>query len=141
MRLGLAIAIFLFLAWPANACSHSDPNFLSVSSWTIQPIDDKTNRITLTLATSSEKPIRMIEAQLSFYDALGGYIDSMLIDRDISIARNKPYVQSGVWEFQFARLLNLKHDEVRIEICTRTVLYDDGSKQFFGARFKLTIIK
>ncbi|WP_143748652.1 hypothetical protein [Mesorhizobium sophorae] len=46
------------------------------------------NRITLTLATSSEKPIRMIEAQLSFYDALGGYIDSMLVDRDITIARD-----------------------------------------------------
>lgn len=129
MRLVASCLLFASLSSHAMACSNE---LLAVTDWSIKPIDSDTNELTWTVKSASGKPIRMIDAQLGFRDALGGHIASLAIDRDAQIPAGGTYSGDGKWgPYTFERLLNLKREEVTAFTCVRSVLYDDGTKEEF----------
>lgn len=105
---------------------------LKLVSWEIKPIDARTNRLTTTFQSVASKAIRMVDGQASFSDALGGHIAAFAITRDVSVKPGEQFTQKGTWgPYTFERLLNLKHDEVSVEVCVSAVLYEDGTKEEF----------
>lgn len=115
---------------PAFAACKAD--LVSVDDWSIRAVDYQTNELKLTIKSHAAKPIRMIDAQYGFRDALGGRIASAAIDRDTQIAAGGTANLQGLWgPYTFERLLKLKHDEVTAYACVRGVLYEDGTKEEF----------
>lgn len=101
---------------------------LKLEDWSAKP-DGAGTRITLRLALRGDKPVRMVDGKVSFYDALDGSVGSYPIDRDAHIAPGKPYEQKDF--YTKGRLENLKHEEVTSKVCVYAVLYEDGTKETF----------
>jgi hypothetical protein len=130
MREAVVLMLIFLAAGPAHAACNGD--LLSVKEWSIKPIDADTNELTVTLASGSDKPIRMIDGQFGFRDALGGHVASAAIDRDAAIPAGGDYTQTGTWgPYTFERLLKLKSEEVEAFACVKSVLYEDGTKEVF----------
>lgn len=131
MRSTFALAIcFASAAGPSWGACNSD--LLTVTDWSIRKIDAGTNELVVTLKSEAEKPIRMIDGQYGFRDALGGRIASAAIERDASLPPSGETTITGLWgPFTFERLLTLKKEEVEPYTCVRAVLYDDGTKEEF----------
>ena len=122
--------VLLFGATRAFACN---TDMLSVTDWSIKPLDSETNELNWTVKSSASKPIRLIDGSVGFKDALGGSIASQAIDRDAHIPANGTYSESGRWgQFTFERLLKLRREDVTPFTCVRAVVYDDGSKEQFN---------
>lgn len=130
MRKSVVLMLIVLGAVPAHAACNGD--LLKVKEWSIKPIDPSTNELTVTLASGSDKPIRMIDGQFGFRDALGGHVASAAIDRDATISVGGDYTQTGTWgPYTFERLLKLKSEEVEAFTCVNSVLYEDGTKEAF----------
>jgi len=134
MRILIGVAS-LFLgatgAYAAPSCQGS-LDLLQVSDWSISPIDEDTNSLSVTLSNSGDNAIRMIDGSVAFQDALGGHIASYSIDRDAQIEAHGSFEETGRWgPYTFERLLKLKADEVEAYACVRAVLFADGSKEEF----------
>ncbi len=122
------------IAMPAYA-GPCNRDMLSVAAWSIEPIDAETNWLKTEIKSTSDKPIRMIDAMVSFQDALGGSIASFEMNRDASIPAGGAVEETGRWgRYTFERLLNLRHDEVTTSICVKAVVYEDGTIERFDAQ-------
>lgn len=130
MRLTIAIFGCALIAGPAySACNNE---LLVVEDWSIKAIDAETNELSYTIRSTSDKPIRMIDAQLGFKDALGASIGPLAIDRDAAIPAKGAFSDRGLWgPFTFERLLKLKKEETTPYTCVRSILYEDGTKEEF----------
>lgn len=88
--------------------------------------------ITITYRNIGDKPIKMIDASVWFWDVLGKNIGGVELNRDIKIAVGA----EGIEKFRvpsagFERLTNLDALDVEGLICTEAALFDDGTKQQF----------
>lgn len=128
-KLSMIILLALGSSPAFAACNNT---LLKVEEWSITALDANTNELTVTITTESSKPIRMIDGQFGFRDALGGNVASAAIDRDATIQAGQTYTQVNQWgPFTFERLLKLKKEEVEAFTCVRAVLYEDGTKETF----------
>jgi hypothetical protein len=118
------------MAGPASAACNAD--MLTMTSWSIKPIDAQGNELKVTLNYTGTRAVKMIDASFGFRDALGGHIASAAIDRDAKIGAGAAYVQTGLWgPYTFERLLKLDHADVQPFTCVKSVLYADGQKEEF----------
>ena len=135
MRILLMLAAVFSLsidAMAANNCNRGTDEVLSVKEWSIEPIDNRTNLLTVTYSSTLPKPVRMIDASAGFIDALGGEIGRFTLERDVTLSVGREHTETGRWGlFTFERLLTLRHEEVQTFVCTRSVLYSDGTKEEF----------
>lgn len=132
--LPLVGAALAALASPSTAaeCYRASPEAITVTDWTIDPVDATTNTLTVTFRSNLDRSIRMIDGMIYFTDALGQDIGPMTMDRDLTIDPGETYTQDGLWgPYTFERLLVLRHDEVQATACVSAVLYDDGTKETF----------
>ena len=135
MRIVLA-ALLALVSLPALAdekCGRQgSSDALQLTVWTIEPVDERTNRMTETLVLNLDKPIRMIDGSIIYRDVLGASIGSKAIDRDMKLAPRAEYVQEGDWgQFTFERILGMERQDVVAFACTKAVVYDDGTSQEF----------
>jgi len=109
-----------------------ETGLLSVSSWSIEPIDSTYNRLTVAVQSHASKAIRMIDASVYFRDALGGQIGPYGMSRDVNISPGGTFTETNRWgPYTFERLLSLRHEEVTPCVRVRAVLYEDGTKEQF----------
>lgn len=130
----MAVATFAAIsgASAAGECHKGSPGVVNIIDWSIEPIDDTINYLTVTFESALPKHIRMIDATAGFTDALGGAAGWFALERDAEFSEIGQYTETGRWgPSTFERLLDLKHDEVATFVCVRSVLYEDGSKQEF----------
>ncbi|RVI99858.1 hypothetical protein [Sinorhizobium medicae] len=131
MRLIASFVLCVALAG-GQAFAACNAELLSIDDWSIRPVDDTTNELKVTIKSHAQKPIRMLDAQYGFRDALGGHIAAAAIDRDLKIAAGGSATMKGFWGlYTFERLLKLKREEVTPNSCVRAVLYEDGTKEEF----------
>ena len=135
--------VFLMIACtaPAHAeCARGQsPDVLAVTDWSVDVGPDRFGMITsktdITVSNTTEKSIRMVDGQVSFYDALGGYISTVNIERDLRIdAGGEASWQAEYGGTHLDRIPNLVRDEIAVEACVRAVLFDDGSKADFATQ-------
>lgn len=131
--LGLVCLAFSSGTAAAQAPCSVGGDILQVADWSIEPIDDSTNSLSVTLKNTGTNNIRMVDGSVGFVDALGGQIASYKIDRDASIGAGEEYSHTGRWgPFTFERLLKLRPEEIGTWVCVRSVLYEDGTIERFN---------
>lgn len=121
----------------AAECSAGVDTVLGLKEWSAKMVDGALGRpeplVTITYKNLSDHPIKMIDASLSFSDALGERISSVALGRDIKIAagaeKSEKFLMSG--SIGFERLTKLDKSDAEGTICTKAVMYDDGTKQQF----------
>lgn len=125
-----AVFVCLFMAaLPAWACSE---NVLTLNKWTVEQSSDVTFRLVMQLAPAFRAPVRMVDAQVYFSDRLGGQIGGAILDRDTKID-GAPFIEEIEFGtgLRIARLLDVDPADVVTRVCTKAVIYGDGSKQTF----------
>lgn len=130
--IGVIAAMAVSTASIASECGHGSDSLLQVDDWSIEAVDQANNRLTVSLLSTAEQPIRMIDASVGFYDALGGPIASYALDRDAAIDPGDVFTESRVWgPHTFERLLDLRPEDATAVVCVRSVLYSDGTRGDF----------
>lgn len=125
-----ALFVCLFMAAvPALACSE---DVLTLNKWTVKRSSDVTFRLKMELIPAFRAPVRMVDAQVYFSDRLGGQIGGAILDRDTKIddALFTEVIEFGTG-LRVARLLDVDPADVVTRVCTKAVIYDDGTKQTF----------
>lgn len=116
----------------ASECpSGGDPSLLKVLSWEAHDEGDRVTTVVYTYENTSPKQIDMVKASLWFTDALGGQIGpGLVVDPDPKVAAGgKAEADWRGWGLE--RLLKVDKKNVAAQICVKSVLYDDGSKDDF----------
>lgn len=140
----LLVVLLMLLAAPAMAddtiCSDEQRNALTLAHWWIHISLDDQISIGLILETPESNEIVMIDADITFSDALSRYIGTpnLLLPPDIDpeahpSERNGYILQSTMLEGNpdFSRLIDLNENLVTATLCTRAVLFQDGTKMEF----------
>ncbi len=129
-RILLGLALALIGASPALSACNDD--LLTISNWSIKPIDSHMNELSFTLRSSAEKGIRMLDAQVRFTDRLGATIGPLTIQRDVAIPASGSFTGTRVWgPFTIERLLDVNAEDITAHTCVHAVVYDDGSTDVF----------
>lgn len=131
MKISVLVLLSLAFAYPASATCNKD--ILSITAWSIKPVNTQTNELTVTMTYNGAKPSKMIDATFGFTDALGGRIAAAAVNRDLKVEPGESFTQVGKWGANtFERLLTLERDDVQAETCVRSILLRDGSKETFN---------
>lgn len=106
----------------------SRSDLVHVEDWKITPLNSESNSLSIVLSNSFKKPIRMIDASLTFKDKLGESIGTLGLKRDININPNEQFRQINTWGLNtFERLLELQKRDVETFVCVKSVIYEDGT--------------
>lgn len=122
--------ILMLMCGTAQACND---DLIQVQDWSIQSFDDKDNELSLKFASAGVKPIRMIDASAVFEDSLGEIILAFSLDRDADIQPGKSLTTTRTLfpNEKYDRLPKLNKEDVKAYVCTRGVVYEDGTKESF----------
>ncbi|MGN7749723.1 hypothetical protein [Sinorhizobium meliloti] len=123
--------VLCFVLTGGQAFAACNADLLSVEEWSVRRLDDQNMEVQVVVKSAAQKPIRMLDADFGFRDALGGHVAADAFDRDIDIPAGGSVRAVTKWPTTFERLLKLKHEEVAAYACVRGVLYDDGTKEEF----------
>lgn len=115
---------------------------LSVRSWEVARVgdllalpgisEDWRVKLTVEVQFNGDRPVRMIDGIVSFSDALGAPISSLVVDRDVRLSPGDLRPHTGTYRTQeFGRLLLLDRADVIVSTCVRGVIYADGTKEEF----------
>ncbi len=122
------------VAAPAGAqeCPWGSPEPVQVTEWrSTEPTSQGVAFIYFSYRNETDKAIRMLDASVRFYDALGKEIGARLLDRDGHLAPRETLKGSIVFGPAigpyFERLLVLDPADVRVFICTTGIVFGDGA--------------
>lgn len=108
---------------------------LTVTDWSIEEVEigvSKGMDISVSMRSNAEKPFRMVDATLTFEDALGEYISSFTVDPDLAAAPGEVVTSvNGYLGTDMNRVLKMNRDDVVVYACTHELLYEDGSRESF----------
>lgn len=140
MRAAMMVALLgaAVVANDAFACDGST-KLLSVKDWTVEEVDGLIPGIhsgidiTVDIKSHAEKPFRMIDASYTFADALGRRISGFMIDPDLKVRPGETVsTTNGYTGSEMDRVIKMNRDDVIVTICTRAVVYEDGTKEDFS---------
>lgn len=132
----LLVVLLALLAAPAFAdesvCSDEQQAAVTLLGWTKPKPDDRYVIVGMGLESRLDKPIVMIDADVTFVDALSAIIGgvALTVDRDLHFSANGRAVLTPndphLW-----RLREIDENLVTATLCTRAVMFADGTKQVF----------
>jgi hypothetical protein len=120
----------------ADCGASSSADVLTVHDWSVEVGPDRMGMtvatVNIELENVAEQPVRMIDGTVLFEDALGGYIANITIERDLQI----PPGGTASWTAEYGgtgldRVPNLRRDEITVDACVESVLYEDGTVERF----------
>lgn len=131
MRLRIAGLLLAAMAAPIAAaeCDAGTPDLLVASEWTAVPhqmMGNPASKAAMTFTNQGAQPIRMIDAAFTISTVLGRMIGyPMKGPSAVKIAPGETFT------FEVAlpgtELLDSHPDDIVVTICTRQVVYDDGT--------------
>lgn len=137
MRAMIALVLGLVTAGvtPALAaeCRGGSQTLLVLEDWAVTPSDEP-GQVTIeaTLRYDGERPIRMAEGGVWFYDALDREIFGLPIEPDLVISAGQEYHYArGVAGGGVDRIQTINHSDVVAFTCISAVVYADGTKEEF----------
>ena len=123
------IAVVSVPACAAENCGAWSADVLQVTGWSAVSDERQEITIDLTIESSAPAPIEMLEAQVRFFDQLGGHIDTVTIDPETAFEAGHPVKVTARTRTQ--RLVKMRPGNVVAVACTKSVVYDDGVRQEF----------
>lgn len=118
----------------AADCGAGRPDAVTVKAWDAHE-DDTTlipsQAVDMTLVNNLQKGVRMIDATISYVDALGNIIGiAWPLKPDVEVTAGGEFKQTGSY-LKMERLLTVHHEDVSTVVCLKGVVYDDGTKESF----------
>ena len=123
------LAAMVGVADAAEKCTLGDGGLIKIESWSFQPSAEKPTNLAIVTTNKINKPIRMIDANFSFFDALGGSVGIIPINRDQDFKAEDRREFTIPWadnEWLVPRLPRLKPNEGTAVVCVMGAVYDDG---------------
>jgi len=130
MRFALSVVLCLAIS-PGWAC---DRELLTVESWSARQSErGVTGFVELDVAYqfNGDRPVRMIDGRIAFYDVLDELIGSVLIERDQTLAPGSTAQETQLLTSRASRLVVMAHEDVVTNTCVEAVVYDDGTVERF----------
>lgn len=126
----------VFLVLSAGSVAHAEDclvgssEVLKLRDWGVTVTSDSRYDLTISFEYSGQKPLRMVDANLNAFDTLGNGLTGGAIDPDQSLAPGDTGEQT--WTFAGdARIARIAREDVVARVCTKAVVYADGSKDSF----------
>ena len=131
------ICSLVALATPAFACQDAASKAITLSSWKVSVAKDEYGiteaNLTLVLRNNGEKATRLVDAKVEFADALGGYIPTIGVNRDLHLKPGAEFTQKGSYPgTNLNRIPSMAKEDVMATVCTTAVTYEDGTKSTFN---------
>ncbi|OOC51222.1 hypothetical protein [Brucella intermedia] len=115
-----------------SACSSGDDPAIKLHSWNAKKIDDATTEFVLSIETTFQKNVRMVDGYVSYSDVLGERMGAFEFPRDNALpARAKTPLTIKVGSMVVPRILKVNADDVVADLCVKGVVYDDGTQETF----------
>lgn len=135
MRLTLAVALAALAVGAVQAeetCGTGTSTAIELLSWSAQvgPGSFAPTVVDLELKNNLPKGIRMLDASIFYVDVLGRDVGRYGLDPDTKAAASSDFSQQGVY-FSDTRLIEANPSDIVVTICTRQVVYDDGTVEKF----------
>jgi len=118
----------------AQECQDGSNEILTVENWQVEKVEGILSGIDITveLRSHASKPFRMIDASFTFHDTLDRRISSFTIDPDLKAKPGETVsTVNGYMGREMDRVPSMDRADVVVFACTRAVVYEDGSKEFF----------
>jgi len=132
----LTFLVLVLLSSPViageDACSKAQQQAIELLGWIPPEIDTQNALVGVGIVSRLAKNVIMIDASIAFTDALGGAIGPgpLALPRDWQLSASGrggiPILAPG-----YLRLAEVDQKYITATLCTRAVLYDDGTKEFF----------
>lgn len=128
------LTIFAVLASSPAAyaldCFAGSNQVLKLVEWSAAVADDGQYDFTVKFEYAGDRPIRMVKATLNVFDVLGNGLTGGPLDPDLHLRPGDNGEQS--WRFTGdARITRINPEDVVANICTQSLVYDDGTKEEF----------
>lgn len=135
MRTVLTLVILLGLAGSAGAAQNCNTDILALKEWSVT-LGNRSGLesadLALTYQSTAGKTFRMIDASIRFTDALGGHIALIATERDMRLAPGDTFSEDQSYlGTQLNRIAHMDHSDVNVAVCTKAILYEDGTHETF----------
>lgn len=132
-KMVLVVFGLLMIASPATAfdCPFGEEGHLLPVRWSVESVGGVTN-VRVGVQNTFAKQVRMVDAGVWFIDGLDRSVidQAIAIDPDLRILANGANI-SQVSTTGVDRLLRASVEDFTPHICTRAILFEDGSKLNF----------
>jgi hypothetical protein len=123
------------LAGSAGAAQSCNTNILTLTDWSLT-LGNRSGlesaELTLIYQSTAGKPFRMIDASIRFTDALGGHIALVSTERDMRLSPGDTFSENQSYlGTQLNRIAHMERSDVDVVLCTKAVVYDDGTQETF----------
>jgi hypothetical protein len=134
MRSFATLAFVLGIAGSAAAQS-CNSDVLALDDWAIA-IGNRSGmesaEMALTYRSTADKPFRMIDASVRFTDVLGGLIGLISTERDMRLSPGEAFSEDQTYlGTQLNRMVDMERSDINAVLCTRAVVYEDGTQETF----------
>lgn len=134
MRLVIA-GVLALLASQADAaeCNTGRSDAILLKSWTpeaTKTIIGQSVKVHFVLTNGLSKGFRMADASVFFDDVLGNHIGGYVLEPDMKVGAGADVEISGNYP-GMTRLLEADPADIVVRICTKAVVYEDGSQERF----------
>jgi hypothetical protein len=132
MRWLLALAVLVSPAAAAE-CFEGRPDAITVKSWAPSAKESLIGEPVLVryvLNNALDKSIRMIDASVFFDDVLGKHIGGYEVEPDVAAVAGGDFEVEGTY-LGMTRLLDANPEDILVSICTKAVVYGDGTTETF----------
>lgn len=126
----LLIILAMTTGATAQECNYGSLDVMKLTGWSAAPNDDKTTKVTVTYKNSTAKQIEIVDASVFFADAVGDIIGGIRLARESKFAPGETLTiaQDAV---DLHKVTESERQKISAYICTRTVVYVDGTKEKF----------
>jgi hypothetical protein len=129
------MVVFGLLAAPALGaeCSVGRSDAVVVTSWAAEATSGTLGpmvQVSYVLSNNLPKGIRMVDASVNFEDVLGQTMPGFKLAPDIAAAAGGDFAQVATY-LGMDRLVKARHEDIIVTVCTRAVVYEDGTKESF----------
>jgi hypothetical protein len=134
MRAVSTLIFALGLTAPAAATT-CNTEILALEGWSVTlgtRSGYESANVMLAYQSTAAKPFRMIDASVRFADALGGHIALISTGRDMRLAPGDMFREEQSYlGTNLNRVVGMDRSDVSVELCTKAVVYEDGTVETF----------
>ena len=111
-------------------CFAGSNQVIRLLDWTATGADDGQYDFTAKFEYVGERPTRMVKATLNVFDVLGNGLTGGKLEPDLHLSPGEGGEHS--WRFSGdARITKIDKNDVVANICTQSLIYEDGTKEEF----------
>lgn len=127
------LAMLLVVATPTWACN---ADFIAVEEWSIKERRGQPStgaEVSIKYRLTGDRPYRLIDGSFIFTDAMDWEMERIAIPREKPMSLGAIGEQKGIYPSSTLMMAaKMNPSDVIVTTCTRSVIYDDGTRETFA---------